>query len=47
MVYEFPSLEICWDRIKSDPYYTKGVWDTSRVFIEEITETYNNDSKKP
>ena len=36
MVYVFPSLEDCWARIKEDVYWTEGVWDKERLFIEQL-----------
>ena len=36
MVYVFPSLDDCWTRIKEDVYWTEGVWDKERLFIEQL-----------
>ncbi|KAL7422876.1 hypothetical protein Q5752_002173 [Cryptotrichosporon argae] len=34
-VYKMPSREAVWERIKADVYWTAGVWDKDRVFVEE------------
>jgi hypothetical protein len=36
MVYTFDSLEECWKRIKSDIYYTSGVWDKENLRVEQL-----------
>ncbi|TRM66061.1 hypothetical protein BD626DRAFT_486627 [Schizophyllum amplum] len=36
MVYVYPTIEDCWKRIKEDVYWTDGVWDKERLFIEEL-----------
>ena len=33
MVWVYPSIEQCWTRIKSDPYWKAGVWDQKRLEV--------------
>ncbi|ODN99478.1 hypothetical protein L198_03322 [Cryptococcus wingfieldii CBS 7118] len=36
MVYKMDSLEQVWNRLKEDVYWRAGVWDQSRVIVEEL-----------
>jgi hypothetical protein len=36
MIFHSDTLDSAWERIKSDVYYTAGVWDQGRVVVEEF-----------
>jgi uncharacterized protein YciI len=36
MIYQFDTLEQCWDRLKADVYWKAGVWDKERMVVEEL-----------
>jgi hypothetical protein len=36
MVWNLPSREAVWERIKQDAYWRHGVWDKERTFVEEF-----------
>lgn len=36
MIYQYDTLEQCLERLKSDVYYTAGVWDKERMQVEEL-----------
>ncbi|KAK4685810.1 uncharacterized protein P7C73_g4328, partial [Tremellales sp. Uapishka_1] len=36
MIYEFPSLEACWARLKEDVYWTADVWNKEKMAVEEL-----------
>lgn len=36
MVYEYPTLEDCWARLKEDVYWTADIWDKDRIIVEEL-----------
>jgi hypothetical protein len=36
MIFHSDTLDSAWERIKTDVYYTAGVWDQSRVVVEEF-----------
>lgn len=38
MIYRFPTIDAAWARIKADPYWINGVWDTDRVIVRELAE---------
>lgn len=46
MIYRYPTIEACWDRIKGDAYWTEGVWDRERVVVREIIGAEGDDLLK-
>jgi uncharacterized protein YciI len=36
MIVRAKSLDEAWERVRSDVYYTEGVWDRGRVVVEEF-----------
>jgi hypothetical protein len=36
MIFHSDTLDTAWERIRSDVYYTAGVWDQGRVVVEEF-----------
>jgi len=43
MIYRYPTIEDCWDRIKGDAYYTEDVWDKERIVVREIIGAEGDD----
>ncbi|ORY26043.1 hypothetical protein BCR39DRAFT_273513 [Naematelia encephala] len=38
MVYIFPTVDDVWARLKSDVFWTEGIWDKERVIVEELID---------
>ncbi|KAL7420447.1 hypothetical protein Q5752_004397 [Cryptotrichosporon argae] len=38
MLLRAASLDAAWARLRRDPYWTAGVWDDTRVFVEEFVD---------
>lgn len=36
MLMHYPDLASMWDRIKSDVYWTEGVWDREKTVVHEF-----------
>lgn len=43
MLLRFPSLEDAWNRIKSDIYWTAGVWDKEKSTVKELLNAPGDD----
>ena len=46
MVLKFPTIEACWDRLKSDKYWEAGVWDKEKTTVVELIAAPGDDAKK-
>ncbi|KAI5451213.1 hypothetical protein NCC49_002089 [Naganishia albida] len=45
MVLKFPTIEACWDRLKSDKYWEAGVWDKEKTTVVELIAAPGDDAK--
>lgn len=43
MIYRYPTIEACWERIKRDVYWTEDVWDRDQVVVREIIGAEGDD----
>jgi hypothetical protein len=45
MIFRFPTLDACWDRIKEDVYWSAGVWDKEGARVDQLLAAPGDDEQ--